>query len=47
MGDRVIIQSGLQLGEKVIIKGNEVPIDGAAVRRGAAKAKGSIWRGSR
>ena len=34
VGDRVIIQSGLQRGEKVIIKGNEGLTDGAAVKEG-------------
>ena len=35
VGDKVIVQTGLQAGEKVIIKGNEGLADGAAVKEGA------------
>ena len=35
VGDKVIVQSGLQAGEKVIFKGNEGLSDGAAVKEGS------------
>ena len=34
VGDKVIVQTGLQMGEKVIYKGNEGLSDGAAVKEG-------------